>query len=258
MAATRTLTPRFDLFVALVAVGLLTGPAVTALLDVGERTYRYERAEVTVDGSSIEYANESAAPDRTPVDGAIACAESGPYAWEIRACTFEESVLENGTVPTEFSYGAPGPVPVSSLLPERYRYVSLDGTVYETAYVANESAPRDGGYRIDVTLEPSSPEAALEYASHHVTSREVSSTAAKAARTGDVTTLQKATVPERPIRLEDGTYYRVFLADEIEPSKPDRTLNVVLTYLAPLSGIALLAYLFGRIEVTYVGGWHRR
>lgn len=257
MAATRTLTPRFDLFVALVAVCLLTVPAATALLDVGEPTYRYERVEVTTDGSSVEYANESDAPDRTPVDGAIACAESGPYAWEVRACTFEESVLENGTVPTEFSYGAPGRVHLS-FHPERYRYVSLNGTVYETAYVANESAPRDDGYRIDLTLEPSSPEAALEHVSHDVTARAVSSTAAEAARTGDVTTRQEATVPERPIRLEDGTYYRVYLADEIEPSKLARNLRPVLTYLAPLAGIALLAHLFRRIEVTYVGGRHRR
>lgn len=257
MAATRTPTPRFDCFVALLAICLLTVPVVTAFLDVGEPTYRYERVEVTTDGSSVEYADESAAPDRTPVDGAIACAESGPYAWEVRACTFEESVLENGTVPTEFSYGAPGRVPLP-FHPERYRYVSLNGTVYETVYVANESAPRDDGYRIDLTLEPASPEAALEHASYDVTSREVSSTAAEAARTGDATTLRKATVPDRPIRLEDGSYYRVFLAGEIEPSKPARNLRPVLTYLAPLAGIALLVYLFRRIEVTYVGGRHRR
>ncbi|OLZ41846.1 hypothetical protein A6E15_13020 [Natrinema saccharevitans] len=257
MAATRTSTPRLDVFLALVAVGLLTSPALMVLLDVGERTYRYERVEVTTDGSSVEYADESAAPDRTPVDGAIACAESGPYAWEVRACTFEESVLENGTVPTEFSYGAPGRVDLP-FHPERYRYVSLNGTVYETTYVANESAPRDDGYRIDLTLDPSSPEAALEHASHDVTAREVSSTAAEAARTGDATTLRKATVPDRPIRLEDGTYYRVYLAEEIEPSETTRNQILVLTALASLSGLGLLVHLFGRIEVTYVGGRHRR
>lgn len=258
MAATRTSTPRLDLFLALVAVGLLASPALVAFLDVGERTYRYERVEVTTDGSSVEYANESAAPDRTPIDGAIACAESGLYAWELRACTFEKSVLENGTVPTELSYGSPGRVPQLSLYPERYRYVSLNGTVYETAYVANESAPRGDGYRIDLTLEPASPEAALEHASHDIASKEVSSTAAEVARTGDVTTLQKETVPERPIRLEDGTYYRVFLAEEIEPSATTRNQILVLTALASLSGLGLLVHLFRRIEVTYVGGRHRR
>ncbi|WP_049926601.1 hypothetical protein [Halopiger goleimassiliensis] len=253
MAATRVTTPRLDLGVALLAITLLAAPLVTSVVGVDETTYRYERVEVTTDGAAVEYADESRAPDDRPLGGELACSNGSPGGWEIRPCTFERTVLENGTVPTEFATGSSGPV--DPPFPERYGYVSIDGTVYETAYVANDSPRDDGSHRIDLTLEPSSADAALADASHDVASRAVPATAAEAARTGSATASHPVEVPERPIRLEDDTYYRVFLAETVDPSW---RLHVGLTYLAPLSGVALLGYLSRRIEVTYVGGSRRR
>lgn len=250
MAASGPLTPaRRGVLLAVLAVALLAAPLWAPALHLSEPTYRYERVSVTADENGIQYANESAGPlpPDMPISDEIAC--SG--AREIRACAFEQLLLENETVQstvTTRSLDAEKRWPA-----HRYRYVLLDDSVYEPRYVANRSAHQGNGwYRLDLTLEPADPDQVLQYVSLPAESDEVPATVAEAARTDAATRRGEIEVPTTPIRLEDGSYYRVYEADRDRDRPPLwHALDWGLRYAAPVVALGLFARLSRRIE--YVG-----
>ncbi|ELY74796.1 hypothetical protein [Natrinema pallidum] len=246
-------TIRRDVVLAILALGLLAASLWVLPLHVDEPTYRYERTAVTAGNGSIDYADADAVSHETPLRDEIACTDGIP--WDSRACAFERLLLENRTVPTDIQYGSAGRVwpPVD----DRYQYVLLNETVYETIYIANESARQNDGYRIDLALERTTLEQVLRDVSIPVTADEVSPTIAEAARSGAADSHRKVETPDTPIRLEDESFQYVTLAERSAPSLPARGLDFLLTYLAPLLGLSLLGHLSRRVEVTYVGNERR-
>ncbi|AFO59262.1 MULTISPECIES: hypothetical protein [unclassified Natrinema] len=246
MPADRRLTPaRRNLGFVVVALGLLTAPVWVTQLPVGGPVYQYERAEVTTNGTAIEYATATDSISG-PISDEIACSDS----WEVRPCALERVVLENTTVPTGVHASNPGDTQLP--IDERYRYVRIDDAVYEPTYVANRSAQReDGMYRVELSLERTEPDQALETVSRHVTSDDLSPPVIEAARSGDARAHGETDVPKTTIQLKNGTYYRVYLAGHDDASPVSRGIDFVLTYLAPLAGLWLLIRLSRRIEVSH-------
>ncbi|MGQ3411813.1 hypothetical protein ACT4ML_06070 [Natrinema sp. LN54] len=240
---------RRDVGLALLALGLLAAPLWALPLHLDDPTYRYEGTAVTAGNGSIDYADSDMVSHETPLRDEIACTDGLP--WEVRPCAFERLLLENRTVPTDIQYGSVGRVrpPVD----DRYQYVLLNGSVYETTYIANESVQRHGDYRIDLALERTTLEQVLQDVSRPVTAAEVSPTVAEAARSGDARSHREVESADTLLRLEDGTFQYVTLTEESEPPLSARNLDFLLTYFAPLLGISLLGYLSRRVEVTYVG-----
>lgn len=252
--ATGLLTPaRRDVLLGLVALSLLIAPLWAPMLALDRTSYEYERAEVTTDGDGIQYANETDRPINTPISEDIACTGGG----EARSCAFESLLVENHTVASEVRTNNPDLNRSAS--DERYRYVSVDDTVYEPMYVPNRTAPRnDGWYRVDLGLEAVDPEVALSHVSLRADTDEVPAAVAAAARDGETTARHAVAVPETPIRLEDDgdeerdAYYRVHEAS----SGGDRpplwgVLDSFLRYVAPFVALWLFVRLSSR--VTYVG-----
>lgn len=254
MPSASPLTPvRRDALLALLALVLLAAPLWAPSLHLGDPTYRYERVEVVVNDTSIEYANETAVPYETPISDDVACSSG----WEVRACAFERLLVENRTLPTKVYSSNPNDDETGrrSSFEDRYHYVLLNDTVYRVTYVTNSSAPRsDGMYRVDMSLEPASPERVLQRTSMRVESDDVPPVVAEAARNGEAHARHEVEVPETPIRLEDGTYYRVYrIRWSDDPPPIARALDFFLTYFAPLVGLFLFARLSENVEVTYVG-----
>lgn len=247
----RLLTPaRRDALLALIALGLLTGPLWAPVVNLGGPTHQYERFEVTTTETGIEFATEGPAPfqTRTSISDDIACSSTR----EIRPCAFERLLLENETVPTEVhTTNADAFIGDAT---ERYRYVLVDDTVYEPTYAPNRSVRNDDGwYRIDLELEPADPDEALERVSLPADSDGVPPTVAEAARTGEATTRHDVAVPETPIRLEDGTYYRVYQSDSSLRPPVWRGLDGFFRYVSPFVGLYLFWRLSARVSFSYVG-----
>lgn len=253
MSDGRLLSPRRrDVLLAVVAIALLTGPLWASTLHLGDRTYHYTRTEVVVDGTNVEYASEARVSRHVRISRDLGC-QNG---LEVRVCAFEELLLENQTISSGAHTNSPD-YTSSEILVERYEYALVDETVYESVYVANESARgEDGLYRIDLALERASPERALADVSLPVDSEEVPPAVASAARTGDGYAHREVDVPETPIRLEDDSYYRVYREGWTEPASS--LADSLLTYVVPLAGIALLVRLSRRVRVTHVGDGSRR
>lgn len=243
-----------DLLVGLLAVGLVAGPVWTAAVGLGGPTYTYDRAEVVTTDEGIEYAGEPDVPPGTPISDDVECAGWGG---DLRACSFERHLLDDGSIPTGVYFSNPDHTPTFSMYSaDYYEFVQLDGTLYEPEFVTNESAPRsDGLYRVDMTLERAAPAEVLERESLDANRDGLPSVAVEAARNGETTARHEVDVPDTPIRLDDGTYYRVYRERATEdPSWAERFVTWVLTYVGPLYGLSLLVRLAGRVEVTYHAG----
>ncbi|SEH15615.1 hypothetical protein SAMN04487967_2160 [Natronorubrum sediminis] len=243
-----SLTPfRRDLSLALLAVALLTVPLWGASYIPPTTSYQYDHTEVVATETSIEYV-DSAMPSTVPISDEIACADP----WEIRTCTLEGQ-LENETVTTEYTSTNPDSDAETLSDWDRYGYVLLDETLYETTHAANESAPSDdGGYRIDIGLEPASTDAAL--ADVAVDSTEVSSEAATVANEGHLETDEEIDVPETPIETDDGSYYRVYESGSTSRSVlVTPVIDALLPFVPAGVGLFLLIGLSRQVEVAYTG-----
>ncbi|WP_135664403.1 hypothetical protein [Halorhabdus rudnickae] len=138
-----------------------------------------------------------------------------------------------------------------------YEYVLSDEAVYRATARANESAQRDDGdYPIELALEEVQPEEALQDVSMPITSK-TQSVVAEAARTGNATTHERVDVPETPIRLDNGDYYRVYYAGTISDSVDYHLIrlagNGLLVFLFPLLGLKLLFRGPRRFEINHIG-----
>jgi len=109
-------------------------------------------------------------------------------------------------------------------------------------------------YRVDLSLTSVDPEDVLYWVSLGVDSDQVPPAVAETAQDGHTTTQEHVDVPETPVRLDDGTYYRVYQERGVDdPSTAENALSSSLTYIAPLLGLYLIVRLLDRIEVSYVG-----
>jgi hypothetical protein len=242
------LTPaRRDALLAVVALALLVAPVWAPALHLDDPAQRYERARVTAENGTIEYANESREPTRAPVSDEIACTE--PFL-QSRGCFFEQYLAEGHTVPTGVWTTNPDYGRIGTF--ERYEYAAPNGSVYRVSYVANESVQNDMGlYRVELALESEPAEEVLHSVS--IAAERVPDPVRRAAETGVATSHRDIEVPESPVRLDDGTYYRVYEAGETDPSNLASLLDGIVRYGFPLLGLALVGHLRGRFEIRYVG-----
>lgn len=235
---------------AVVALLLLAAPLWVPAVDLGEPRYQYERAQVVVDETDgVTFANETKPPFGTHVSDDIGCSVPA----DTRTCAFERHLASNNTVPTAAYVTGPDATP--RMPAERYRFVQVEGSLYETTYVANESARRGGQYRVDLALEPVEPAAALREVARDASSdsADVPAVAVTAAKQGEATARREVAVPRTPLRLADGTYYRVYLADSRAPHPATRYLGGLLPIYGPLFGLAGAYRLSGRFEVRRAG-----
>lgn len=232
---------------AVLAVGLIAGPLWVEVLHLDDQVYRYERAAVTTQGGTIDYATDANDPG-VPISEQVACTG----AITSRACYLERSLTGNSTAPT--SRYTSGNVSGSAVESD-YRYVAGDGATYRVIAVLNRSqgyvvengsvrpVDADSGsnedvlYRVELALEQVSPETVLDRVTVDVD--DVDSPVRTAARTGSVRTHSPVDVPATPVELDDGSTYRVYLAAQHDPPATGRTAVVLLRYVAPLVGLAL-------------------
>lgn len=241
-----------DVLLAALALVLLTAPLWVPATGIGSPTYTYERAEVVVDDAGgITYANDTGVPLRADVSDDIAC--SNP--WAVRPCGFERYLASNDVaIPSGIYTSNPGDrqsVPI-----EPYRYAQVNGTVYETVYTANRSVRNDEGmYRLDLALEPTDPDEALRSVSLRASAEheDVPAEAVAAARDGEAISHREVEVPETPLRLDDGSYYRVYAAGSNDPSRLGQFVRTVLTTVGPLFGLVLAYLVSRRFEITHAG-----
>lgn len=242
------LTPaRRDALLAVLALALLVAPVWAPMLNLGDPAQRYERARITTENGTIEYADEQEPPTHEPISTEIACTESFMRS---RGCFFEHYLAEGHTIPTGVWTTNPDHGHIPSY--QRYRYAAVNGTVYRVSYVANESVQNDMGlYRVELALEPEPADEVLHSVS--VRAERVPDPVRRAAETGVATSHREIEVPDRPVRLDDGTYYRVYDAGETEPSELDNLVAGLLHYGLPFVGLSLVGHLSGKFEVRYVG-----
>lgn len=267
MPSSDLLTPRRrDALAALIALVLLAGPVWIPALHLDDPTYRYERTRVTVNGSGVAFVNASEVPAGTVLSDEIACAGHSS-----RACAFERHLARGHTVPAGvYSSRAGERTDPFAVAPDRYHYVQINDTLYEPTTLANRSrvyvvangtvyahgeapagvATSDLLYRNELSLRSVSPTEALTGVSRDPD--EVPPPIRRAARTGVGVAHRELTVPHTPIRMEDGTYYRVYLASQRQPPSDSGWIETLLVVGAPVTGLFVLNRLRDRVEVTYL------
>lgn len=249
-----------DVVLAILALGLLTVPLWIPTIHLIDPPYRYEAVEVTSNGSNVEYATEFPSSDRTPISDRIAC--SG-WEYEVRTCSFERGVLQGREVPTEMSSHDPDWSLTHRILyldhdrppSEDYRYVRLNDTIYRpTVEATDRPAPGTDGYRVVLGLDQVAPANALRNVSLDADSEAVPTPVSEAARTGEARSYAAVDVPDTTIRVEDGSYRRVYVAAFDGTGSNDHWVNTLLNVGPPVLGLALLGMLWRRFEISYVGG----
>lgn len=254
-----------DVVLAILVLALLAAPLWVTFLHLDDPTYRYERLAVTADEGTIEFEDPNGDASTVAVSGDILCTE----AVRSRACPLERQLLDGERVPTEIFTSTPDTVP--DPFEVRYRFVKAKDGIYEPATVLNRSQAyrideSDGSvvpvedeeavddriyYRVELTLEPIAASRALDLDA--VTVGSVDPVVREAADTGSATAHERVDVPDSPIELADGTYYRVYLAETRQPTASEVQTASVIRWFGPLVGLVLAVRLAGRFEVRYVG-----
>ncbi|RXK51107.1 hypothetical protein [Halorientalis pallida] len=255
--AARSLTPaRRDALTCVFALVLLTAPLWSLPLDFGEQVHEYERAEVTVNGSTIEYAPElEDTPYQVPISDEIGCSAYD----DLRVCAFESYLATNHTVPTDWQ-ASPESGEFAGPADERYRYARVEGRIYEPIYTTTpspepENASDGSLVRIYLDLEPVDPRETLAAVS--VDAADVPPTVRRAAWTGSANHTGSVEVPETPVRTSTG-YYRVFEAGVNEPSVLTGFFGLLLRFFAPVVGLGLLVGLRERFQLRHVSKMDER
>lgn len=245
-----------EILLGLLAVGLLVAPLWLPTLPLNEPTDEYERAEIVINDTTIEYASEFDDEIRAgPISHDIACT-GHPRFRDIRTCAFEQHLNNNNTVPTGI-YGAyPGPDDGGLGSRTDYRYIQLEDGVYKPITVGNTSVQRsadssatDALYRSDLGLQQVPAERALNGVARDL--NDVPSVVADAARSGRATSRAEITVPEDPVSVGD-RYYRVYRRGQTAPMFWEAPLETILRYGAPFVGLVGLIRLSDRVRLSYV------
>ncbi|MFB6184347.1 MAG: hypothetical protein ABEI96_07310 [Haloarculaceae archaeon] len=236
------LSPKYrDTLLAVVAVAALAAPLWTPALHLDDPQYRYESVVIETDGSHVAFATDPGEYG-VGISDDVVCAEG---AWS-RSCVFERYVAANNTVPTAVYSGNPDYLHTDAPV-ERYDFVFLNGTAYETVYPANRSVTKHGGARLDLGLRKVAADRALSAVA--VPADEVSKPVRRAAKTG-VAYGYRAAVPDTPVALGEDTYRRVYVADVIYPPDDASGTASLLTYGGLVAGLALLGWLRTRFDVA--------
>lgn len=205
MPSDRFLRPaRRDALLTVVALVLLAAPLWVPALQLDDPTYHYESVAIETDGATMAFATKPADP---MLDISERIARAGER-WG-RACVFEHDVAANHTVTTEI-YATQDHGFRDDILEYRYRYVLIDGTVYQVGAVPNATVTDHGGHRLDLALRSVEADRALRLVS--VDLEDVPAPIRRAARTGRATGHVEA-LPATTIEVDDGTYRRVYIAD---------------------------------------------
>lgn len=213
----------------LLAVASFAAPVVVAASDVGEPMYEYERAEVVVNDSGIEY-DADLGPD-VAISDEIACLG----ARDQRVCQFEKYALRKGGIDVGDDLGPP------ILRPPRY--VQLRGQLYERTYTEIDS-----GDRVRFGHEPVDAQRVLGLVS--VDAERVPPEVAEAAREGEASPRTELDLPEAPIATSDGRYYRIHNTGISSPPATDSWIEWV-SFMLPLVGLAITVRLWRRVEISY-------
>jgi len=245
-----------EILLGLLAAGLLVAPLWLPALPLNEPTDEYERAEVVINGSTVEYASEFGDEfGAGPISQDIECT-GGSLSHDIRTCAFEQYLNNNNTVPTEI-YGGPGPRDGGLGSGTDYRYIQLKDGVYKPITVGNtsvqlrpDSSATDALYRADLGLQQVPAERALNIVTRDLD--DVPSVVADAARSGGATSRAEITVPEDPVSVGD-RYYRVYRNGQRAPMFWEAPLETILRYGGPVVGLIGLIRLSDRIRLSYVG-----
>lgn len=248
-----------DVLLRLLVLGLLTAPLWVTVVDIDEPTHTYDRTEVVVNDTRIEYADRGPLRGHGRLSDDIKCTGFDPFI-DNRACALERQLADGGSAPSRiYATRVVGGDP--SVLEADYRYVQVEGAVYRAAAESNTSAQRMNGlYRVDATLEPVDADIALSDVS--LEPDHVPSVVAKTARGGPTTSENEVDVPETPIELDDGTYYRVYLqSSSNEPPLIENRfsgfLPFLITFAPPFVGMYILIRLPRQFEISYVGNRNR-
>ncbi len=241
---------RRDAVLALIALVLLAGPLWTPMLHLGQPTYTYKRARIVVGGDDgLSYANKTGTLVTTPISVEIGCS----IPEDARTCAFERYLANNHTIPLGASTNNPN---LTEQYPgyNRYQYVLVNGSAYRSVATPNRSAAYGRSwYPLDLALKPVPLDDAIKYVSLNGASDSLPSPVREAATQGVAHSHEQVDVPQTPIRVANGTYYRVYDAGKTDPTALNSAAHVLLAYVAPAVGFFSLFILTGRIEVTYVG-----
>ncbi|SDR26847.1 hypothetical protein [Natronobacterium texcoconense] len=231
-----------DLFIAALAIVLVTAPFWFGVFGFGEPVATYEQAEVIVDDETVEFEGDPSYGS-VPISEDIAC--SGSILYETRTCAFEAQLTDNETVPTGIRTSGTATHGFSY---EEYRYARVDGGVYETTYTVEEDPPDDMN-QVHVDLKPADPDDVLESVSIDAERSTLSEVVRETLETGKAETRGEVDVPETPIATDDG-YYRVYQSGTTQPSQRDEAVRSLAWFGGPVVGLLLFYHLSGRI--TYV------
>lgn len=248
---------RRDAALLVLALVLLVIPFWIGQFDLDADRYTYERTEVGVENGTIEYVEPTTVPvAHLGISDDLGC-ESNNAPDEGRLCAFEHDLAEsNRSIVTGYTSSSGG---VSLSWNRRYRYLQFPDGVYEqltrTSNSTESPSELNGEwYPMYLDIREVDPETALRKLSMDASRWSVPDVVRRAAETGEASTRGEANVPSDPIRLDDGTYYRVHESDVSDPPTRDRVIYLLGRYLAPLLGIGAMYVVSGNVTVRYTGG----
>lgn len=250
------LSPRRVAVISLV-VGLMlvTAPLWIGVFDLQKPISTYERVEMTTDEEAIQYAESPPGGSYPVMSESLGCTLGQPWT-DRRLCELEASIANGDSRPITDWTDDPHADPRSPA--HRYEYVILDGTIYEPsasvgADPGDPPADADGEYPVYLDLERVDPAVALRDLSIAVQHDSIPDVVQRAARDGSATTRGTVDAPARPIRLADGTIYRVVQSETEDPSAWYGVVHSLATYLAPLLGLLAIHAAWRRtnVRVTY-------
>lgn len=243
MPSIDVLTPRRrDALLAVVAVALLAAPVWVQPLQLDDERHEYRRIGVTVDNGTVTLTEQRPPYFHAPISEEIACSDRFPHD---RRCYFERRIAENGTVPSGIlSSNSDSPTRV----PADYGYVLANGTTYAVSTTKRlTNSTSEWPARVHLSLEPVPATEALDRVS--VPAEDVPPTVRAAATQGTARTPRDVAVPETPVKVGIGEYYRVYEAGTADPSSLSVAIHGLLTLGGPLVGLVLLARLSRRVSV---------
>lgn len=243
---------RVALLALAVGLLLLTAPVWIGVVDLQKPVSTYERIEVTTEDDRLRYAEPPRMGDYRPISPELGCALGQPRTTR-RLCDLEAGLAAGDGRPVAEWTDDPNEDPRSP--PHRYEYLLLNGAIYEpTATVGSEPGDPPPGetddYPVFLDLERVDADVALQELSIDGRADFVPDVVRRAATDGSATTRGSVDAPRHPIRLADGSTYRVARTDTDDPPAWNTALHSLARYLAPVLGLLALHAAWRRVTVT--------
>lgn len=238
------------------ALILLTAPFWIGQFDLDADRYTYERTEVGVEDGTISYVGPTTGPEpHLPISDDLGCEARGPNAVE-RICSFEHHLAtSNATIRFGWSTTTIDMEPARG---REHRYLLFPDGVYEqlerTANSTESASDLHGEfYPMYLEIEAVDPHVALHDVSVDASRSNVPNVVRRAAESGEASTRGGVDVPQDPIRVDGGTYYRVYESDVSDPPPLETAAYLFARFLAPVLGLGPLVTVGSNVRVTYVG-----